>query len=1333
VTSSPPDRWPAAARRLFVIGLLVAAAAGLAAGALEAWRVGATPAGAFGRIERDVTHRFDAAVAGLSRTASALAARDDLRRALDGERAEPGARARGRDSARVLFDILQTAGAEPIAVTVYNAAGAIRAWSGRASEIPLDRVNGPAALFVAPGPVGLRLVQVVPVMALDDSAARRVGAVAAERVISPASALRNLTAGEYELATPVAPVSLRARYEGAGDAPRPQSFLLRAPSGEPVLEAAAVSSEVDAGLARSRRAVASGVLALLALALAGVTGPLLDRRDARRDNRRAYLRATWSIAGLAVVAWAIARLTVRPPWDLLLSGVLLLALAGLIVGVAVRARVAWRPARVRPADAPLAFRAAQVTGGAIAALLVVAAARVVFDVADAMAPAGLRFSVYPWDAARLARLIALILTEAAALWVASAALAFAIVRWRVPRREGRAALGTIALWLLPGIVLAIVARAADWRTPPLAIVAGTAAAAVAAFYAPRWAARFRHAPQAGRLLTLFVALLVPALLLYPSARSAAERATRRLIETRYAPQALAHPQELQARLERAQREIDAIAGLEGLIASAAASRQTTPDPAFTIWSQTALAEARLTSAVELYGPDGSLVSRFALNFPEYAPDAQTYHAKAERCTWEVFGEAAPFGSEERRMLHAERGICRPQKPQMNAGQPQMTQMHADRSGAALAGTIIVHVMLDYRALPFISSQSPYFEVFRAAAGDAVAPPDIELVLYGWGLSPTYASGVGTWPIDDALFRRIYRSREPFWRTLDSGERRSHVYIANDRAGIYAIGYPALGLFDLLVHLAELATLAALAYIAGVALTAVFTRVARERPRGGRALLREIRASFTRKLFLAFVAASVVPVLTLALVIRQYFAGELRDGVEEAAARTAAVAQRVIEESLALQRRGSEAPVPITDDVMVWISQVIDQDVNIFDGARLEATSERDLFASGLLPTRTPDDVYRAIVLERQPSFVGRDAIGDFPYTIAATPVRTEPRDKILTVPLAPRQQEIEREIADLDRGVHLAALVFILFGAAIGLSMAERIGDPVKRLTRATRRIARGDFDARIAVRSADEFRRLVDAFNRMAGELKAQRARLERTHRLEAWAEMARQVAHEIKNPLTPIQLSADHLRRVHEDRGEPLSPVLEECVDSILAQVRLLRQIASEFSSFASAPTARPSPVALARLVDEVVQPYRTGLAGRIAIDTHVAPSLPDVHVDRTLIARALTNVLENALHAMPGSGRLTIEAADDPPFVRLQIRDTGVGMDRQALGRAFEPYFSTKATGTGLGLSIARRNVELNRGSIAVESEKGRGTTVTIRLPADSHESATATDDADQTGHG
>jgi len=458
----------------------------------------------------------------------------------------------------------------------------------------------------------------------------------------------------------------------------------------------------------------------------------------------------------------------------------------------------------------------------------------------------------------------------------------------------------------------------------------------------------------------------------------------------------------------------------------------------------------------------------------------------------------------------------------------------------------------------------------------------------------------------------------------------------------------------------------------------------------------------------------VPVLALALVTRAYVANQMLATIESEAVRTASAARRVVEDLAA--PRAAQQGVTVDDNLMVWVSRLIDQDVNIFSGPRLLATSERNLFASGLLPTRTPGDVYRALVLRNDAATVTRERLGDLEYMVAATPIDARQLEAMLTVPLTSRQQEIEREIDTLDRRVLLAALLFIIAGSGIGYYMAERIADPVNRLTRATRRIARGDLDARIAATSSDELRRLVEDFNRMASELQRQQRELERTHRLEAWAEMARQVAHEIKNPLTPIQLNAEHLRRVHADRGAPLSPVLDECVATILDQVRLLRQIASEFSSFASSPTAKRTAVDVAELLREIIRPYRVGLSDRIEFEVDLPSGMPAVYADRTLISRALTNIIENALHAMPGRGWLRVHAGHANGTVRVAVSDTGVGMDAEALARAFEPYFSTKATGTGLGLPIAKRNVELNGGTIAVTSAKERGTTVEIALPVE-----------------
>jgi signal transduction histidine kinase len=1288
-------------RRLLGGGVLLAAVAAAAGLLLERSRFGSLAEPAITAAESEVRTGFDEMTSVLAALGTAITDDPRTAKALQASRAQQTE----LDAARALFNIVdEHLGAArsrtDVAVTVYDFPDVVpRAWAGRPSEFPDERLRGPRSWFVTPSPLGLRLVNIIPVTAGDDAP---LGVVATEHALSPARSAGTLAQTEYELPTSLGPASLRLGYEGAGEQVRPNAFVLRAPSGEVLVEVSIPPGQIEAARSLLQRRTAAVVLGILAVTLLFLTGPLLDRRSVCRSAGR----YRWLTAGAALLVAAGAALG----WAALDTGfdggpgphVLMLVCTGsaaaviaLLAAPISQLRAAARARRREPSAAPVVFTLRHLLAGIAVAALVVLFEIVLKRSLSAAAVDLRHFSLHPWSAERLLLLAGILSAHLATLWGGTLVLATSLIAWRLPRHRWSSMAITWSLWTVPSLVLGALAVTRGWGLPAFGITLSAAACAVAALFAPDVARWFRRASVAARILALFVAFLVPSILLYPSVSFFTVRALRGLVETEFAVEAQNHPQTLQDRLEEVRHEIDALPKLADLVRGPGNDERCgETEGAFFVWRQTALARARLTSAVELYDAAGACVSRFALNFPEYTGTVQTSRS-AVPCDWEIFGEAARFGSEERRMLHAERSICSPA-----AGVTRVL------------GSIVLHIVPDYRTLPFITSQSPYFEVFRSqgrAPTEGTRGSDVDIVIYGWGLTPLYASGVAAWPITDELFARIYGSRAPFWTDLDRGDVGWHVYFSNDRNGIYALGYPALTLFDRFVHLAELTTLAGAAFVIVLLATAVFTRVARERPRVGRALLREIRASFYRKLFLAFVLASIIPVLTLALVIRAYFAGLLRADVEAEAARSASVAQRVIEESQALLRSGGES-----DDVMIWISQVIDQDVNIFRGPDLLWTSERDLFASGLLPTRTPADAYRAIALERLPSFVGEDQIATLPYMIAAAPVRAGGREAILTVPLANQQREIEREVDEIDRGVHLAALFFILLGAAMGLSMAERIADPVRRLTRATRRIASGDFDARITVRSSDELRRLVDAFNSMAGELKAQRTQLERTHRLEAWAEMARQVAHEIKNPLTPIQLSAEHLRRVHLDRGEPMGPILEGCVSSILGQVRLLRQISSEFSNFASSPIARPVAVDLPELVADVLEPYRTGLAGRIEVRNQVAAPLPRVFVDRTLIARALSNVIENALHAMPGQGSISLQASTDPGGVVLHVRDTGVGMDDEALARVFEPYFSTKATGTGLGLPIARRNVELSGGQIQVESARGTGTTVTIRLP-------------------
>jgi signal transduction histidine kinase len=213
----------------------------------------------------------------------------------------------------------------------------------------------------------------------------------------------------------------------------------------------------------------------------------------------------------------------------------------------------------------------------------------------------------------------------------------------------------------------------------------------------------------------------------------------------------------------------------------------------------------------------------------------------------------------------------------------------------------------------------------------------------------------------------------------------------------------------------------------------------------------------------------------------------------------------------------------------------------------------------------------------------------------------------------------------------------------------------------------------------------------------------------------MARQVAHDIKNPLTPIQLAAEHLQRVHDDAARPLGPVVEHCLRTILGQVRLLRQIASEFSTFAGSPTPRFEAVDVGALMERVVEPYRASSPVGVRMSVTAVPGLPAAWTDRTLVARALTNLVENAIQAMPSGGQLEVSATSRADTIEVRVVDSGVGMAAEDVQRAFEPYFSTKTAGSGLGLANARRNIETCGGTLTLESAPGQGTTVTMRLPA------------------
>jgi two-component system nitrogen regulation sensor histidine kinase NtrY len=224
----------------------------------------------------------------------------------------------------------------------------------------------------------------------------------------------------------------------------------------------------------------------------------------------------------------------------------------------------------------------------------------------------------------------------------------------------------------------------------------------------------------------------------------------------------------------------------------------------------------------------------------------------------------------------------------------------------------------------------------------------------------------------------------------------------------------------------------------------------------------------------------------------------------------------------------------------------------------------------------------------------------------------------------------------------------------------------------------------------------------------------LEKAQRMAAWREVARRIAHEVKNPLTPIGLSAQRLKRRYSDRIN--EPVFDECTRMIIDHVELIRNLVNEFSTFARFPTANPKPCYLAPIIDETVSLYREGHP-EIRFHINIAKDIPRMNLDRQQFKQAMINLVDNAVAAVHNRGNINVLAVYDPilKLVRMEVADDGTGIADADKIRLFEPNFSTKKTGMGLGLTIVNSIVTDHNGMIRVQDNFPRGAKFVIELPA------------------
>jgi signal transduction histidine kinase len=336
------------------------------------------------------------------------------------------------------------------------------------------------------------------------------------------------------------------------------------------------------------------------------------------------------------------------------------------------------------------------------------------------------------------------------------------------------------------------------------------------------------------------------------------------------------------------------------------------------------------------------------------------------------------------------------------------------------------------------------------------------------------------------------------------------------------------------------------------------------------------------------------------------------------------------------------------------------------------------------------------------------------------------------LPLMGRQNDLlgvllvgssQHDAVTLERRILLLAFAVVgmglLFGVLLSWWVAARVTRPVRKLAEGAREVSQGNWGARVDVHGRNEIGQLARAFNRMTTQLTEQRERLIQSERVAAWRELARRLAHELKNPLFPLQTTVENLQRAKEQNSAQFEEVFRESTGILLSEIENLKNITGRFSDFAKMPQPELASVNLNDVVRAAMKVFEAqfNAVGRppITPELHLDENLPVIQADATLLHRAIENLILNAMDAMPAGGVLMLRTTRENGEVHLEVSDTGAGLTREECERLFTPYYTTKQHGTGLGLAIVQSVVSDHGGRISVESESSVGTTFHIHLPA------------------
>ena len=339
-------------------------------------------------------------------------------------------------------------------------------------------------------------------------------------------------------------------------------------------------------------------------------------------------------------------------------------------------------------------------------------------------------------------------------------------------------------------------------------------------------------------------------------------------------------------------------------------------------------------------------------------------------------------------------------------------------------------------------------------------------------------------------------------------------------------------------------------------------------------------------------------------------------------------------------------------------------------------------------------------------------------TFHAMPLTGRNKELLGVLLLGSSRKELVSLRREILKTAALVALAAVIIGLLVSWWVSSRITRPVEELATAARKVGAGRWDTQIEVKGSDEIAELAAAFNEMTRTLAAQKEKLVQTERVAAWRELARRLAHELRNPLFPLQITVENLQRARMLAPAQFQEVFNESTTTLKAELANLNSIVGRFSDFSKMPAPQFVRTSINDELRSAVKLFEPqfNISGKphITNEYFLCESLPEIDADPELLHRAFQNLVLNALDAMPAGGTLTLRTSDAPDTIHIEVSDTGKGLTPEECARLFTPYYTTKQLGTGLGLAIVQSVVSDHHGTISVTSEESRGATFRIELP-------------------